>query len=171
MADTALVWLLGAVFSPCIELYWATMKTTAWVQVASYSEALICCLVTKLMDCNFSMLLNGEKVYFFNFYIGMSIVGKCIIDVHRLILTADAGTLCDAGNKLRHIARTVQKWEHLNIATITVLFLLFSSTFYCLSNHFSLYINYEWQLLLTFIRQQFYRYRCLNISSYSWAKL
>lgn len=89
------------------------------------------------------MLLNGEIVYFFNFYIGMSIVGKCIIDVHRLILTADAGTLCDAGNKLRHIARTVQKWEHLNIATITVLFLLFSSTFYCLSNHFSLYINYE----------------------------
>lgn len=78
------------------------------------------------------MLLNGEIVYFFNFYIGMSIVGKCIIDVHRLILTADAGTLCDAGNKLRHIARTVQKWEHLNtysIATIIVLFLLFSSTF------------------------------------------
>lgn len=70
-----------------------------------------------------------EKHIFFNLYIGMSIVCKCIIDVHRLILTADAAALCDAGNKSRHVAGTVQKWGHLNIGTIIVLFLLFSSTF------------------------------------------
>lgn len=69
-----------------------------------------------------------EKHIFFNLYIGMSIVCKCIIDVHRLILTADAATLCDAGNKSRHVAGTVQKWGHLNIGTIIVLFLWITDT-------------------------------------------
>lgn len=53
------------------------------------------------------MLLNGEKVYFFNFYIGMSIVGKCIIDVYCFIFIVDVGILCDVGNKLRYIVRIV----------------------------------------------------------------
>lgn len=57
------------------------------------------------------MLLNGGEVkYFFIVYMVMSIVCECINDFHCLILTADAGTLYDAGNKCkRQIARTVKK--------------------------------------------------------------
>lgn len=48
-----------------------------------------------------------EKYIFFNLYIGMSIVCKCIIDVYCFIFIVDVVMLCDVGNKLRYVVGIV----------------------------------------------------------------